>query len=167
MVIQPARVATSAFKGISALSFDLDDCLFPFAPALKAASLALYKYLKEECNLSIGDTEMRAAWFEAAKSYPSMSHDVTALRRIALQSLLGSDSNTLHVERAMQIFLHERSQAVELYPDTLPSLKALKSAGYRIVACTNGNADVSVIGIGDLFEAGILIDVLYIIHTTY
>ena len=54
---------------------------------------------------------------------------------------------------AFEVFLAER-QRVSLFDDALPALAAL-SARYRVVALSNGNADVHRVGIGRHFHAAV------------
>jgi putative hydrolase of the HAD superfamily len=54
------------------------------------------------------------------------------------------------VELAFERFYHERNQ-VELFEDVLPALERLRSK-YRLLALTNGNADLKRIGIDHYFE---------------
>ena len=80
------------------------------------------------------------------------AHDMGWLRLESLRRALreGGDDPALAVG-AFQVFLDGRQQ-VSLYHDVVPVLQRWR-ARYKLVAVTNGNADIGRIGIGHLFDA--------------
>ena len=73
------------------------------------------------------------------------------LRQCFLQSGLSKDKAEDTMEAAFSIFIKERNK-VDFFPETLNILETL-SKQYSIIALTNGNADLSLIGIDDYFTA--------------
>jgi len=79
------------------------------------------------------------------------SHDYTYLRRTVLGRLgvaAGYDAGL--VDDAMAVFDEVRND-VEIFPEVRPALEALRRE-YVLIAVTNGNANLRVIGIHDLFH---------------
>lgn len=140
-------------RAIKAISFDLDDTLWECYPAIERADQALMAFLHERCDVM--KTQLtRESFYDLRASFirrhPHLLGDVSLLRRGLLVELLQAcdDHHTL-AEEAYAFFYHARSQ-VDLYPDALPVLTALKE-GYALAALTNGNADLGIIGIDHLF----------------
>jgi putative hydrolase of the HAD superfamily len=140
---------------IRALTFDLDDTLWDNRDVLVAAEQAAHHWLHRHypriaARYSIED--MRNLRLELLQRNPGFCHDISALRRAALAMVAreaGYDYEL--VEPAFQVFLEARHR-VELYGDVVPALRRLRRAGYFLGSITNGNADVSRVGIGHLFD---------------
>lgn len=139
------------------ITLDLDDTLWDSEPALRRAEQAVYEFLADAypevtARYSIGDlvTQRRALM----QSRPDIGYDFTRLRHAALAQIaeqFGYPSAL--ADMALEIFLEIRSQ-VEIYEDVLPVLEKL-SREYRLVALSNGNADVHKVGVGHLFESAV------------
>jgi putative hydrolase of the HAD superfamily len=140
---------------IRAISLDLDDTLWPIAPAIEAAERALDDWLRAHCP------DVAAAWpTEALRelrdriwlAHPQHAHDFTTLRKLSLRAALEPHGyGEHHVEAAFEAFYAARNR-VALYDDALPALARL-SARWPIATLTNGNADIDRIGIGTHFVA--------------
>jgi putative hydrolase of the HAD superfamily len=140
---------------LRAITLDLDDTLWPSAPAIAAAEAKLHEWLEREAPrvaAALPPPEFMKFRRAMALELPHIAHDFTALRHAALTRALD-----LHGERAaladaaMEIFLAARS-AVELYPDVIEALERLSSR-YPLVALSNGNADIELAGVGRYFTA--------------
>jgi HAD superfamily hydrolase (TIGR01549 family) len=137
-----------------ALAFDLDNTLWDIGPVMERAEQTLHDWLADHYprvtdNHSI-DT-MRDRRLAVAARRPDLAHDMTALRKIALhEHAEEAGYPTAMVDQAFEQFYHERNQ-VELFEDVLPALDRLRSR-YRLLALTNGNADLKRIGIAHYFE---------------
>ncbi|MDH5344593.1 MAG: HAD family hydrolase [Gammaproteobacteria bacterium] len=139
---------------IRAITLDLDNTLWEIDPVISEAERLLWEWLGKnypritENYAPENLLEMRAA---VTKEYSDRSHDFRFLRKQALERLAVSVGYTADlVEPAFGVFDDARNR-VELYPDVMPEL-ALLSARYRVVAVTNGNANLHRIGIGHLFH---------------
>jgi FMN hydrolase / 5-amino-6-(5-phospho-D-ribitylamino)uracil phosphatase len=135
------------------LSFDLDDTLWPVGPVIAAAENTMLSWLKAHYpgTVSGHDIEsMRALRAEVAVRFPQYGHDLTFLRRRALQDLFAAAGHEEALaEGAFEVFFDARNR-VELYADVRPALLRLQSR-YRLYALSNGNADLGRCGIADLF----------------
>jgi len=86
---------------------------------------------------------------------PEISHDMSKLRYAALElaclrSGYSAEQASDIARQGLALFLHHR-QAITLYPDTLDQLTRL-SQHYPLAALTNGNADLSRVGLQSLFN---------------
>jgi len=138
---------------IAAITLDLDDTLWPVLPTLIRAEAALAAWLRERAPATAAafTTEARTALRrELLAEHPDRAHDMSWLRRELLRRALAQagDPESLAAP-AFEVFLAARQQ-VELYPDVEPVLRAWASR-YRLVAVTNGNADIAAVGLGRYF----------------
>ncbi len=136
-----------------ALSLDLDDTLWPIWPVIERAEAALAAFLLERCPATARKypiAEMRALRDRIAAEFPQYAHDFTRQRRLSLaHALRSAGDDELHVDDAFAAFYAARNQ-VDFYPDALHALDRL-AARWPLAALTNGNADLSSIGIADRF----------------
>ncbi|MFP8781002.1 HAD family hydrolase [Hydrogenophaga sp. RWCD_12] len=143
---------------IRAITLDLDDTLWPIWPTIKRAEQVLSTWLAQHAPttaaLGADQKTLREVREETGRTRPDLSHDLNALRRESIRTLLqrAGDDPSL-AEPAFEVFFAER-QRVELFDDALPALAHL-SARFPVVALTNGNADVHRVGIGAHFVATI------------
>ena len=140
---------------VSALSFDLDDTLWPFGPSVVRAEAALRAWLVEHApnTASVLPTQqaLSALREEYERSCPDLAGDFRAMRigsiRLALERANEDASLT---DRAYEVFYAARNR-VEFYDDALPALAWL-SARFPLIAVTNGNADLRLTGGGEFFR---------------
>ena len=145
-------------RRIRAITLDLDDTLWPVWPTIGRAEEQLRTWLDQHAPRSgalARDAEAaQAARRAALAALPERAHDLGALRREAIRQLLEqAGEDTALAEPAFEVF-HAERQRVDLYPDALPALDWL-SRRFRIVALSNGNADVHRVGIGRFFHDAI------------
>jgi putative hydrolase of the HAD superfamily len=89
-----------------------------------------------------------------AIDHPAMRHDFTWLRLEALrQHAREAAYPEAMADHAFEAFYRARNE-VTLYDDVRPALAAL-APDYRLFALSNGNADLSLCGIGQYFEMGL------------
>jgi putative hydrolase of the HAD superfamily len=136
------------------ITVDLDDTLWPCAPVIRAAEAALYAWLTEQtprlaaAHDPLSLREHRRALMQMR---PEIAHDVTALRRDALRGLMiEHDYPAGLAEHAMEVFRRARNR-VEPYADVAPVLTQLRRRS-RLVAVTNGNAEVQETPLRDAFD---------------
>jgi putative hydrolase of the HAD superfamily len=140
-----------------ALTFDLDDTLWPIWPAIARAEVVLHRWLGEHAPATAARFDvagLRVLRNRVAAENPQWLHDLSAMRRESLRMALveAGDDGAL-AEPAFEVFFAER-QRVELYADVLPALQRL-AARYPLMALSNGNADIGRIGLGEYFVAGL------------
>lgn len=143
---------------IRAITFDLDDTLWPIWPAIERAEKALLQWLADNAPLTAelfdNAAALREIRGEITTSRPDLAHDLSAMRLEAIRLALhrAGDDPSL-AESAFDAFFVARQQ-VELFEDALPALEYL-SARYPLVSISNGNADLQRIGLGRFFRATI------------
>ncbi|MDY0064974.1 MAG: HAD family hydrolase [Steroidobacteraceae bacterium] len=142
---------------VRAICFDLDNTLWDVWPVIQRAEQAMYDYLAERCPriVAVHTVEtMREARQRTATLYPQMKHDFTFLRLQALRDHARDFgyAQTLANE-AFDVFMRARNE-VELYEDATAALEELKSR-YRLFTASNGNADLTKIGIAHFFERSV------------
>jgi putative hydrolase of the HAD superfamily len=136
---------------VKGVSFDLDDTLWPTMPPLAAATISLQAaiqhhmpaaYAAGAADTSALRTQVKAV-IDAA---PDLAHDFTELRRAALLALASAHGHAPQcAATALDAFVRTRSDvAAHFYADARPALLALRAAGLRVGACTNGNCDVTL-----------------------
>ena len=143
---------------IKAISFDLDDTLWPVWPAIERAEATLLQWLADHAPATAAryptTLALRTLRGQLEAERPDLLHDLSALRRESIRLALrhAGDDQSL-AEHAFEAFFAAR-QRVDFYPDALPALARL-AARYPLVALSNGNADVHRVGIGHLFHAAV------------
>ena len=143
---------------IRAIGLDLDDTLWPIWPTIARAETQLQRWLEQHAPrtaATFSDPAHRLSLRDAVvRAQPSISHDMSALRREMIRSGLrhGGDDPDL-AEPAFDVFFAQRMR-VDLYADALPALQFL-AARFPLVAISNGNADVARVGIGEHFHASL------------
>lgn len=142
---------------LQALSFDLDDTLYPNPEIIAKAELAMQQAIANALPELSENTP--AYWAQQrrvlAHAKPDIRHDVSQWRLAALeQGLLSQGVSRCTAqdvsEVAMLAFLQART-AVQLLPTVRPVLAKL-ARHFKLIAITNGNADLARMGIADLFE---------------
>ncbi len=142
---------------IRAISFDLDDTLWPFLPIILQAEQVLRDWLLAQAPGTVPLLTARPAVLRELREVvqherPDLAHDLSGMRRESIRRLLGQvDEDPALAKPAFDIFFAER-QRVRLYDDTLPALDWL-AARFPLVAISNGNADVTRAGLGRYFRA--------------
>jgi FMN hydrolase / 5-amino-6-(5-phospho-D-ribitylamino)uracil phosphatase len=137
-----------------ALSFDLDDTLWPIGPTIVHAERSLQDWLLAEVPQIAAQwpvERMRALRDEMALRHPDIAHDYSEQRRRSLREVLSAQADCDQlVERAYTAFYAARNR-VTLYDDATHSLERL-AGRYRLASLSNGNADLAAIGLAHHFE---------------
>jgi putative hydrolase of the HAD superfamily len=140
-----------------AISFDLDDTLWACDDVIGRAEDAVYGWLQRYCPRITAEYDpesMRQVRMETAAVRPDLQADLTRLRHETLAwHARRAGYDVALADAAIEVFLDERHR-VELYPDVHPTLERL-AGRFRLIALTNGNADVHRAGIGDWFEVAL------------
>lgn len=143
---------------IRIITFDLDDTLWAVTPVMRAANLALYQWLQEHAPAFCKRYQPRdfnRLRDEVVNDHPEWHHSVTAIRlEVLRRGLIRSGHQPEQVEQLAQSafahFLKARNQ-VELFPHSRPMLERLASR-YQLGALSNGNANIEMVGLDDLFS---------------
>lgn len=140
-----------------AISFDLDDTLWTCDDVIARAEAAVYAWLETHYPRITAEFDldaMRRVRLETAQARPALRADLTALRHETLAwhaRRAGYDPALANA--AVDVFLAERHR-VELFDDVRPAIERLRGR-FRLVALTNGNADVGRVGIGEWFDVAL------------
>lgn len=138
---------------IQAITLDLDDTLWPFAPIGARIDQVLHDWMLQHSPATAAmfpQTAMRGLRERAYVDNPHLHHDLGALRRLALQQALqDSGADLALLDPAYEAFHAARNQ-VEYYPDALEALRRI-AARVPVAALSNGNADLERIGVAHLF----------------
>lgn len=134
---------------ILALSLDLDDTLWPVAPAIQQAERALDDWLRRH-HVTVAArwpiAELRRLRDDVSAERPDLAHDFTAQRLLTLQRAFAACGfGDEHVDTAFKVYFDARNR-VECYADVEPALAAL-AARLPLVSLSNGNADLERIGL--------------------
>jgi FMN hydrolase / 5-amino-6-(5-phospho-D-ribitylamino)uracil phosphatase len=141
-------------KPVRAICFDLDNTLWDVEPVLLRAERILADWLHSRYPKIPAAfpparvLEMRAA---LARERPREAHDFTFLRRETLARMAdaaGYDRALAH--DAFRVW-HAARNEVTPFAEVLPALERLKSA-YRLATLSNGNADLTTIGMAHHFD---------------
>lgn len=146
-----------SLQPIRAITFDLDDTLWDIWPIIDRAEQRLHDWLTEhhpQIPTMFTALELRHLSNEIGRQQPHIAHDKTSLRKQAL-ALAAQQAGCMEFcpESAFAIFYTARNE-VEFFEDVLPVLEHL-SQRYTLGALSNGNADIRLVGLGDLFNFSI------------
>ncbi|WP_411833100.1 HAD family hydrolase [Pseudoxanthomonas mexicana] len=138
---------------IRAITLDLDDTLWPFAPIGARIDQVLHDWMRvhSPATATMYPVEaMRELRTRAFAENPHLHHDLSALRRLTLREALENSGAGLDLlEPAYEAFYAARNQ-VEFYPDALDALARI-AARVPVAALSNGNADLRRIGLDHHF----------------
>ncbi len=138
---------------IKAITFDLDDTLWDVWPVVIRAEQLLHDWLAERypgIPAQFTPLDLRELCSEVADVQPDIAHDRTLLRKEALRwAAARVGYAAFDSEAAFAVFFAARN-AVELFEDVRPSLERL-ARRYPLASLSNGNADLRLIGLDDLF----------------
>lgn len=144
---------------IRAITFDLDDTLWPAMPTFIRAEQRAHAWLQTHApavaaRWSIEQLrELRMSIFSARTD---LQHDFLKVRRLALHmafeqtNFSGGAAQDL-IERALDVYMTARNE-VDLYPEVHACLTRLAQR-FALATLTNGNADIQRIGLAHFFTA--------------
>jgi len=139
---------------IRAITLDLDDTIWPIAPAIDRAEAALDAWLLEHAPRAAQRWPLqarRALRDEVDAEHPQYSHDFTRQRLITLERMLReSGEDVALVDAAFEAYFAARCE-VEHYDDSVEALQRL-AARVPLAALSNGNACLNRIGLMHLFK---------------
>ena len=148
---------TNPLRHVAAITLDLDDTLWPVRPPLIAAEEVLAEWLRQHApatSRGMPPGAMLAIRAEVAAEHPHWAHDLSAIRLETIRRALrrhGDDPALAEI--AFEVFFEAR-HAVTFYDDVLPGLERLASR-YRLIAVSNGNAEVARIGLQRFFAGSV------------
>ena len=138
---------------VRAITLDLDDTLWPFAPIGARIERVLDDWLRRHSPATAERfpiEAMRTVRQQMFDDHPQLAHDLGRLRRMTIEHALRESGGDLALaDAAYDLFYAERNR-VDFYDDALDALERI-AARVPVMALSNGNADLAVIGIDALF----------------
>jgi putative hydrolase of the HAD superfamily len=138
---------------VLAITLDLDDTLWPFAPIGARIDQVLYEWMLQHSPATAAMypvAAMRELRERSFRDNPQLHYDLSALRRLTLsEALENSGADLALLEPAYEAFYAARNQ-VEFYPDAVEALSRI-AARVPVAALSNGNADLARIGLDHHF----------------
>lgn len=134
---------------IRAVTLDLDDTLWPVAPALERADHDIDVYLRTH-HPAVAQRwpvdAMRELRMQVAAERLDLAHDFTTQRQLTFrQAFAACGLAEVPIELLWEVYFAARNR-LELYADALPALQRI-AARWPVASLTNGNADLQRIGI--------------------
>lgn len=142
-------------RNLRVICFDLDDTLWNLAPVIERAEQLLYQWLGDRyprVTAAYSPADLSRLRMLAVSRWPEYQHDLSELRLRTLRQIAdatGYDEEM--VTGAYAVFFDARND-VQLYDDVVPVLQQL-SATHKLIALSNGNADLQHIGIAEFFDS--------------
>jgi FMN hydrolase / 5-amino-6-(5-phospho-D-ribitylamino)uracil phosphatase len=139
---------------LRAICFDLDNTFWDVVPVLDRAERELHGWLATHCPGAVSADDFGTVRRErelVAADHPARSHDVSFLRHEALRRCVVAAGHPVALAtEAYEVFIAARNR-VEPFADVVPALGRL-GRRYRLFTLTNGNADLTRIGLDAHFE---------------
>ena len=143
---------------IKSISFDLDDTLWPLMPNIMKAEETTNEWIKENfpgTAALLGKQDAIEIRDKLIKEDPNLMNQISDLRKLMFYELniragYGKEESENMAERAFEIYFKGRN-TVTFYEGVIETLELLKN-DYSLGVVTNGNADLKVIGIDNLFD---------------
>ncbi|MEO0998583.1 MAG: HAD family hydrolase, partial [Pseudomonadota bacterium] len=136
------------------LTVDLDDTLWDVSAVIGRAERKLGEWLAQHYPRVVEHFDTAAITAlrqQVVADHPERSHDFPFLRlRVLRLMLAGSGHDPAAAADAYAVFDGWRN-TVTLFDDALPALERL-AARFKLIALTNGSADVGRIGLGHVFS---------------
>ena len=141
-------------NNIRAITLDLDDTLWEIHPVIRRAEQRLYEWLGENfprITEMHTPTDLREVRAQIVIEFADRAHDLTFLRHTVLGRIgIAAGYGTDFIDDAFSVFDAIRND-VDIFPEVIPALEALGEQ-FRLIAVTNGNANLESIGIRHLFD---------------
>lgn len=139
---------------IRALTFDLDDTLWPLSPVIRTAETVLRAWFVRNASRVAERYDRDRMWAlrgELVEEMPERAHDLAALRRAVIERALTSCGYPAALaEEAYAAFSAARHE-VAFFDDVLPALETLKGR-YPMATISNGSARVERLGLENFFD---------------
>jgi 2-haloalkanoic acid dehalogenase type II len=146
--------STATVNSIRTITLDLDDTLWELHPVIRRAEQRLYEWLGENyprITEMYAPADLREVRSEVIIEFADRAHDLTFLRHTVLGRIgVAAGYGTNFIDDAFNVFDEVRND-VELFPEVIPALEALGER-FKVIAVTNGNANLESIGIRHLFD---------------
>lgn len=145
-------------RRLKLITFDLDNTLWPVEEVILRAERASSQYLQQRFSELVEQLSVEALHRTRDQLVQNQSHYWKNLTRLRIDTLsqtltqngIAQQEANQAAQAAFDVFYHERNQ-VTFFPGALKVLETLADS-YMLGALSNGNANLELIGIHDLFE---------------
>lgn len=142
---------------VRAITLDLDDTLWPFAPVGERAERAMHDWLETHCPNTAARFPREAMFALRQRlnaDHPQFAHDFSRMRLLTLErALRESGDDPVRAAEGFEVFFAARN-TVECYPDAIDALRRL-AARVPLFALSNGNADLARAGLAEHFQGAL------------
>jgi len=142
---------------VRALTLDLDDTLWPIAPAIARAEAVLHDWLSAHAPATavrFDIVALRGKRDEVSRTQPEIAHDFSAVRRESIRIALSeAGDDPALAESAFDVFFAARHE-LEFYPEVVDAIERL-ARRYPLFALSNGNAEITRTALGPWFRGAI------------
>ncbi|HEV7609708.1 MAG TPA: HAD family hydrolase [Steroidobacteraceae bacterium] len=139
---------------IRAICFDLDNTLWEIEPVLIRAERILADWLRlryPRIAQRFSPQEVSEVREALLREQPHQAHDLSYLRRETIARLAEAVGYKRDMAHEAFAFWHAARNRLEPYAEVVPALESLRRH-YRLATLSNGNADLSIIGLAHHFE---------------
>lgn len=139
---------------VHAITLDLDDTIWPVAPAIERAEQALGDWLRQHAPRSAERWPLDARQKlreQVDRDRPHLAHDMTVQRQWMIERMLEQAGDDVALAQAAYDAYFAARCEVEHYDDSLGALQRL-AARVPLAALSNGNACLRTIGLMHLFR---------------
>lgn len=138
------------------LTIDLDNTLWDTPPVITKAEEELYIWLAQHCPIvtqQYSREQLTRARQQFAIQHTTITHKLSSLRKAFLAHIINACGYEHADEKAAIAFniFYTARQKITLFDGALLALKSLKK-DYRLIAITNGNADLTLMNLDMYFE---------------
>jgi putative hydrolase of the HAD superfamily len=132
---------------------DVDGTLVDYVGALRAALAAAAQRMSALMETPIAVQQLWDERTAVAADPAWRGRSQASMRREAFRRLLAAGGVTSDpaLEEVVGLYHEARDEAIEVYPDVPDALDALHKLGLTMVAASNGNLDLGVVGIAHYF----------------
>ena len=144
-------------KNIRTITLDLDDTIWEIDPVIIRAENRLYDWLGKfypKITQRYKITDFHEVRSQVMAEFSDYKHDLTFLRKMVLSRIaISVGYRPDFIDKAFQIFDEIRND-VDIFPGVIETLEILRK-NFKIIALTNGNANLETIGIDYLFDEAV------------
>jgi 2-haloalkanoic acid dehalogenase type II len=142
---------------IRAICFDLDNTLWDIEPVLIRAERILADWLKARYPRipeRFSPADLFTVREALLREQPHQAHDLSYLRRETLARAAAEVGYQRDIAHEAFALWHAARNQLQPYAEVVPALELLKRR-FRLATLSNGNADLSVIGLAHHFEVSL------------
>ena len=140
---------------VSVISFDIDGTLVDFQKVIDCALTELGKEFGRLFGRTLTPNELHGLRNEVAAETAFATARLEVIRRESFhRAIMSLDVDPdQYLDAVCQFFFTRRFTLNYLYPDVIPTLRALRAHGLRTIAASNGNSYLSNTDVAPLMDA--------------